>query len=81
MVISSNAAGPYTRDVLGRKTLIGLTYAETREFELLDAEQPVDDHGTLLGWELEEQSFPPNQARWLELYKKHQSACDKRRKK
>jgi hypothetical protein len=27
--------------------LIGLTFAETREFELLDAEPPVDERGNL----------------------------------
>jgi hypothetical protein len=77
MAISSKDCGPYSRDVVGRTVLIGLTPAETREFELLDAEPPVDEDGQLLRWELEEQSFPPNQARWLELYKKHQRALHK----
>jgi hypothetical protein len=65
----------HSRDIFGRRVLIGLTYAETHEFELLDAEPPVDQHGRLLHWEAEEKSFPPGQARWLELYKKHQAAC------
>jgi hypothetical protein len=65
----------YSRDYLGRKILLGLTIAETREFELLDAEPPVDQDGHLLGWETDEESFPPNQARWLELYRKHRDAC------
>ena len=65
----------YRRDVFGRKVLIGLTYAETHEFETLDGETPLDEHGNLLGWETDDKSFPPNQARWLELYRKHQTAC------
>ena len=55
--------------------MLGLTFAETREFELLDAEPPVDEQGHLLAWETDEDSFPPNQARWLELYRKHREAC------
>jgi hypothetical protein len=65
----------YSRDIFGRTVLTGLTYAETHEFELLDAEPPVDERSDLLGWEIDEKSFPLNQARWLELYKKHQAAC------
>jgi hypothetical protein len=65
----------YSRDFLGRQVLTGLTFAETLEFELLDAEAPVDEHGNLLRWETDEKSFPSNQARWLELYKKHRAAC------
>jgi hypothetical protein len=71
--------GLYRRDIFGRRVRIGLTFAETNELERLDAEPPVDEHGRILAWEIDEQSFPPNQARWLELYKKHQAACDKLR--
>jgi hypothetical protein len=63
------------RDIFGRRILIGLTYAETHEFESLDAEPPVDEHGQLLRWEIEDKAFPPGQARWLELYRRHQAAC------
>ena len=65
------------QDIFGRKVLVGLTYAETCEFELLDAVPPTDEHSRALSWEIEESSFPPNQARWLELYKKHKAACDR----
>jgi hypothetical protein len=65
----------YSRDTLGRRILIGLTFSETREFERLDAEPPVGEHGDILRWEIDEESFPPNQLRWLELYKKHRAAC------
>ena len=64
----------YAKDIFGRKVLIGLTYSETREFELLDAAPPVDEYGRILKWETDEESFPSNHARWLELYKKHESA-------
>jgi hypothetical protein len=64
-----------SRYIFGRRVLIGLSYAETREFESLDAEPPIDRQGQLLHWEIEEKSFPPNQARWLELYNKHRAAC------
>jgi hypothetical protein len=64
----------YSRDILGRRILTGLTFSETREFERLDAEPPVE-HGHILRWEIDDDSFPPNQARWLELYKKHRAAC------
>lgn len=64
----------YGQDIFGRKVLVGLTYAESHEFELLDAAPPVDEHGDLMRWETDEESFPPNHARWLELYKKHEAA-------
>lgn len=64
----------YDSDIFGRKVLVGLTYAETCEFELLDAAFPVDEHGRLLQWETDEALFPLNQVRWLELYKKHETA-------
>ena len=67
-------SGSYSRDIFGRQVLTGLTFAETNEFETLDAEPPVDERGHLLAWETEENSFPQNQARWLEFYKKHQVA-------
>ena len=66
----------YIWDDIGQKVLVGLTFAETCEFEFLDAQPPVDEQGNLLRWELEEESFPANQARWLELYKKHRKACE-----
>jgi hypothetical protein len=62
------------RDIFGRRVLLGLSYAETCEFESLDAEPPIDRHGQLLRWETEEKSFPLGQARWLELYNKHRAA-------
>lgn len=72
--VGFNMSRSHSRDIFGRRVLTGLTYAETHEFELLDAEPPVDERGDLLAWEIDEKSFPLNQARWLELYKKHQAA-------
>jgi hypothetical protein len=66
---------PYSRDIFGRLVLAGLTFAETQEFELLDATPPNDEFGHLLRWETDESSFPPNQRRWLELFNKHRAAC------
>ena len=68
-------SGSYNRDIFGRRVLTGLTHSETNEFEALDTEPPVDERGHLLAWETEENSFPKNQSRWLELYKKHRAAC------
>jgi hypothetical protein len=78
-ILSLDWRNLYRRDIFGQRVLIGLSFSETNEFERLEAEPPVDEHGDILGWEIDEQSFPPNQARWLELYKKHQAACDKLR--
>ena len=75
MAFPSLHSRSYCRDIFGRRVLIGLTYAETLEFELLDAEPPIDEHGHILDWETDEKSFPSSQARWLELYKKHRVAC------
>jgi hypothetical protein len=74
MIIRFPRSRTFTTDAFGEPTLAGLTAAETREFDLLDVEVPVDDCGNLLPWEISEVDFPPNQARWLELYKKHQAA-------
>ena len=37
------SAMSYDQDIFGRKVLLGLTYAETCEFELLEAAPPVDE--------------------------------------
>lgn len=68
----------FKRDTFGREVLIGLTYAETIEFGALDATSPFDEFGRGLEWETDDNSFPPNERRWLQLYQKHRSACLKR---
>ena len=74
MIIRFPRSSTNSSTCFGGRTLPGLTAAETREFKLLDAELPVDERGELLRWEITEDEFPPNQARWLELYKKHKAA-------
>ena len=74
MIIRFPRSRTYIRDSFGEPTLPGLTAAETREFELLDAEPPVDACGRLWELELSEDNFPHNQKLWLEIYKKHKAA-------
>src|SRR5665647_461651 len=69
----------YRRDIFGRQALIGLTFAETLEFEFFGAESPIDERGRILRREADDKSLSPNQTRWLELYKMHQAACATRR--
>jgi hypothetical protein len=59
-------------DDQGREVLIGLTFEETIEFGILDAVPP--EAGSIQ-WEAVASSFPVAEARWLELWEKHQSAC------
>ncbi|MGH6710711.1 MAG: hypothetical protein ACREEK_17280, partial [Bradyrhizobium sp.] len=59
----ANASQPYT--------LIGLTIEETSEFERLEHHSLVGDPGNE-AWNSEEPSTP-EQKRWLELYRKHET--------
>jgi hypothetical protein len=68
-----------SQDILGRRILVGLTYAETCEFERLSELPPIDEFGQLLPWETDENSFPPSEWRWLELYKKHLRSLNNQR--
>ena len=65
----------YCRDTFGRLVLVGLTYAETQEFEKLDARPPVDEDGNHLPFPDEGDSMSSQGTRWLELYEKHRAAC------
>lgn len=47
----------------GRRILVGLSYEETAEFEILCAKTPI--HGT---------PPPDDERRWLELFGKHEAA-------
>ena len=62
----------YNLDEQGRKVLLGLTYEETIEFAVLDAVPPTSSS---IRWQAETSDFPQAEARWLELYFKHQAAC------
>jgi hypothetical protein len=54
------------------RTLIGLTADETAEFERLDRLSPVDPLGNCL-WDFEGDPKTPDEKRWLELYRKHET--------
>lgn len=55
--------------------MIGLTAEETREFRRLDSLPPHDDNGGLLPWLWGSAAPQGQEARWLELYLKHERAC------
>ena len=60
----------YHIDRNGRRVLVGLTPAETREFETLDSLSP-SDHG---GWIFGGEPTTALERRWLELYARHDEA-------
>jgi hypothetical protein len=65
----------YRRNFVGQRTLVGLTFAEAKEFERLDAVPPLDEHGNVYSWPTEGRCLPPSENRWLQLYDKHRAAC------
>jgi hypothetical protein len=62
----------YTIDEKGRRVLIGLTAAETREFETLDALSPSD--GDHVAWTFGGVPTTGREKRWLQLYTRHDEA-------
>jgi hypothetical protein len=58
----------------GRRVLVGLSSAETQEFETLDAFAPSDSSGNRLGWTFGGEPTTSREKRWLELYTKHDEA-------
>jgi hypothetical protein len=61
-----------TVDPQGRRVLIGLSAAETREFEALDSLSPAD--GEEIGWTFGGEPTTRREKRWLELYTRHNEA-------
>lgn len=63
----------YTEDGEGRRVMIGLDFAETRDFERIDARLPF---GGKPVWPRFGEDLPllPMEKRWLELWEKHQAA-------
>lgn len=61
----------YQLDDEGREVLLGLTFEETVEFAILDAVPPKAGS---IPWQAVTSSFPKAEARWLELFEKHQAA-------
>lgn len=62
----------HTIDENGRRVLVGLTAAETREFETLDALSPSD--GNHVAWTFDGVPTTGREKRWLQLYSKHDEA-------
>jgi hypothetical protein len=57
-----------------RRVLVGLTPAETREFETLDSLSPSDDTGNRIAWTFGGEPTTGLERRWLQLYAKHEEA-------
>jgi hypothetical protein len=62
----------HTIDANGRRVLIGLTSAETGEFETLDSLSPSD--GDRVAWTFDGVPTTSREKRWLQLYTKHDEA-------
>lgn len=65
----------FALDAFGNRVRIGLTFAETIEFDYLDAREPVDQHGNPLAWDVQNDMTRRLEDRWFELYRKHETAC------
>jgi hypothetical protein len=66
----------YRHDEQGRLVLIGLTWNETREFERLDESLPFEGQHV---WLTQDLPLLPMEARWHELWTKHQAAANANR--
>ena len=64
----------FALDAFGNRVRVGLTYAETLEFERLDALEPLDEAGNPLPWDAQNEAVRRSEDRWFELYRKHESA-------
>ena len=58
----------YHIDANGRRVLVGLTSAETHEFETLDALNPSDGSGDRVAWTFGGEPTTGREKRWLQLY-------------
>jgi hypothetical protein len=72
-------ATPEISDGRGDHQLVGLTAAETREFELLERLPPLDGDGVHIAWSADGQPPTTRERRWLELYQKHDRARQNQR--
>ena len=61
-------------DACGNRVRVGLTHAETLEFEQLDGAEPLDHEGNPLPWDAQSESMRQSEDRWFELYRKHEAA-------
>jgi hypothetical protein len=71
---SEFSAERYHLDHNGRRVLVGLTSAETHEFETLDALAPSDGSGEHMAWTFGGEPTTGREKRWLQLYTKHDEA-------
>jgi len=58
----------------GRRVLVGLTLAETHEFEILDSLSPSDGGSDRIAWTFGGDPTTGRERRWLQLYTKHDEA-------
>jgi hypothetical protein len=58
----------FALDAFGNRVRVGLSYAETLEFERLDA------NGNPVPWEAQDEAVRRTEDRWFELYRKHEDA-------
>lgn len=64
----------FALDTFGNRVRVGLTFAETREFERLDALEPLDTEGNPMPWDIQSDAVRHAEDRWFELYRKHEAA-------
>jgi hypothetical protein len=62
----------YSIDPQRRRVMVGLSAAETREFEALDSQSPSD--GEEIGWTFGGEPTTGREKRWLVLYTRHNEA-------
>jgi hypothetical protein len=74
MANDNNPFHTFALDAFGNRVRVGLTYAETLEFERLDALEPVDNQGNPLPWDVQSDAVRRSEDRWFELYRKHEAA-------
>ena len=73
-VSSELSAERYNIDENRRRVLVGLTSAETHEFETLDSLSPSDDSGDRIAWTFGGDPTTSREKRWLQLYTRHDEA-------
>jgi hypothetical protein len=64
----------HTIDEQGCRVLVGLSAAETQEFETLDSLPPSDISGNRIAWTFGGEPTTNREKRWLQLYTKHDEA-------
>jgi hypothetical protein len=73
-MINDDPFHTFALDAFGNRVRIGLTFAETVEFDALNAEESTDSVGGPLPWHSQDEAIPRREDRWFELYRKHEAA-------